>query len=152
MAPSCRNGRLLEHADTRRLIATGVVVVGVAAAAWFVAGRIRAPEQTVIPGDGAHPVVVEVLNGTDVDGLAREVARRLRRQGIDVVYFGSGNRTDLDSTRIMIRRGDTTVARPIREALGLGRVASELDPSLLLDASVIVGRDLAPVPSQGRRP
>lgn len=129
-----------------------MIVVGVAAAAWFVARRVRAPEQTIIPGEGAHTVVVEVLNGTDVDGLAREVARRLRRQGIDVVYFGSGNRTDLDSTRIVIRRGDTRVAQPILEALGLGLVSSDLDPSLLLDATVLVGRDLAPVPPQGRRP
>lgn len=134
------------------MIVTALAVVGVAALAWLAAGRVRAPVQAVIPGEGRNTVVVEVLNATEVDGLAREVARRLRRQGIDVVYFGSENRRDLDSTRIVVRRGDTTVARPIREALGLGLVSSELDARLLLDASVIVGRDLVPLPPERGRP
>lgn len=106
----------------------------------------------MIPGEGADTLRVEVLNATDVDGLAREVARRLRRRGIDVVYFGSGTQRDLDSTRIVVRRGDSTLARPIRRALGTGRVSLELDPRLLLDASVIIGRDLVPLPPERGRP
>lgn len=105
----------------------------------------NADPAAVIPGEGENTLTVEVLNATDVDGLGREVARRLRRQGIDVVYFGSSSRKDLDSTRIIVRRGDTSAARPIRRALGTGRVGIELDSRLLLDASVLVGRDLAPV-------
>lgn len=114
--------------------------------------RARAPRAAIIPGEGERTLIVEVLNGTDVDGLAREVARRLRARGIDVVYFGSGDRHDLEGTRIVVRKGDTTVARPIRDALGTGRVTVELDPRLLLDASIIVGRDLAPGTFEDRRP
>ena len=106
----------------------------------------------IIPGEGDHTLVVEVLNATDVDGLAREVARKLRTKGIDVVYFGSGEGRTLDSTRIVVRRGDSAAARPIREALGRGRISVDLDPRLLLDASIIVGRDLRPVLLENRRP
>ena len=117
-------------------------------------GCRAAPKALAIPGEGGDTLTVEVLNGTDVDGLAREVTRRLRRRGIDVVYFGSGDRKDLDVTRIVIRRGDSTVARSIREALGTGRVSVDLNPRLLLDASVILGRDLIPPPRplENRRP
>ena len=103
--------------------------------------RASAPRPPV-PGEGPT-LAVEVLNGTEVDGLAREIARRLRSDGIDVVYFGSIDRR-LDSTVIVVRRGDTSAALPIRAALGLGQVLVELDSRRLLDASVLVGRDLAP--------
>ncbi len=95
-----------------------------------------------IPGEQGQ-VVVEVLNATAVDGLAREVARRLRRAGIDVVNYGSERDSTLDSTTIVIRRGDSTAAREVRQVLGLGRVRVERDPRLLVDASVLVGPDLA---------
>jgi calcineurin-like phosphoesterase len=106
----------------------------------------RGPERiipAIIPGDRGPAVTVEVLNATAIDGLAREIARKLRRQGIDVVYFGAAGRHDLDSTMILIRRGDSTAAVAVRNALGSGRVALELDPQRLLDISVVVGRDAA---------
>lgn len=88
-------------------------------------------------------MTAEVLNGTPIDGLAREVTRRLRRAGIDVVDFGSGPDTTLDSTTILVRRGDAAVGLRVRRALGLGRVVVQPDPRLLLDVSVLAGRDLA---------
>jgi hypothetical protein len=98
---------------------------------------------SIVPGDSGAGITVEVLNGTAVDGLARDVARRLRKRGIDVVYFGS-SATRRDSTIILIRRGDSTSAVAVRNALGAGKIAVELDPQRLLDASVIVGRDVTP--------
>ena len=96
----------------------------------------------VIPGETAH-VTAEVRNGTPVDGLAREVTERLRRAGIDVVNYGSGPDTTRDSTTILIRRGDSTAALRVRRALGVGRLVVRPDPHLLLDVSVLAGRDLA---------
>lgn len=87
--------------------------------------------------------MVEVLNTTDTDGLAREITRRLRRAGIDVVYFGSHRDRSVDSTTILIRRGDSTAALRVRAALGLGRIRVEPDARLLLDASVLLGPDAA---------
>jgi hypothetical protein len=104
--------------------------------------RPAAPLPLPIPGE-RDSASVEVLNATAVDGLAREVTRRLRRAGIDVVTLGSARDSTLDSTTIVIRRGDSTVALRVRRALGLGRIVTEQNPRLLLDASVLIGRDLA---------
>ncbi len=105
----------------------------------------RAPAQLrgpLIPGDDVgHHVTVEVLNGTTIDGLARRVTRRLRQQGIDVVSYGSAGTTDAGSTLVVARRGDTAVAREVRDALGVGTVSSDPQAQLLLDVTVILGRD-----------
>jgi hypothetical protein len=95
-----------------------------------------------VPGENLG-ITVEVLNGTLVNGLARTVTGQLRRAGVDVVYFGSASVNDLDSTLILVRRGDSTVAIPIHRALAAGRIIVELDSLLLLDVTVLLGRDLA---------
>ena len=120
--------------------------VGVAAlivvAAWRLA--IRGPGAATgalpIPGE-RMPYVVEVLNGTDADGLARAVTRRLRHQGIDVVSFGSAMAGGTDSTLVLVRRGDTAAGLAVRKALGFGRVAFAPDSTLLLDVTVLLGRE-----------
>jgi hypothetical protein len=98
--------------------------------------------QFPIPGEG-EKVVVEVLNTTLVDGLARTMTHRLRRVGIDVVYYGSSQER-LDSTVILIRRGDSSFVGRIRDAIGGGTVIMDPDERLLLDASVLLGLDVAP--------
>ncbi len=105
-------------------------------------GGSDARRDAPIPGEGER-ITVEVVNQTGADGLAREVTRRLRRAGIDVVSYGSARDSSLDSTTIVVRRGDSTAASRVRKALGLGRIAVDRDPRLLLDASVLVGPDLA---------
>jgi len=127
-----------------RFVLIGVVAVAVAVAAvlWMLRSGDASGNQGAVPGEG-EAVMVEVLNATAADGLAREVTRRLRRAGIDVVDYGSARDSSLDSTTIVVRRGDSTAARQVRKALGLGRIAMDLDPRLLVDASVLIGPDLA---------
>lgn len=100
-----------------------------------------------VPGDRGPHIVVEVLNASGRPGLARAGALTLRRAGIDVVYFGNAA-TDgagpLDSTRIVVRRGDTEVGERIRTALKRGRISVAVDSSRLLDVSVFLGRDFTP--------
>lgn len=121
-------------------IVGGGVIVG--ALAWW--GILKGGDSSrfPIPGEGER-VVVEVLNTTLVDDLARTVTRRLRRAGIDVVYYGSSDER-LDSTLILIRRGDSSFVDRIRTAIGGGMVIMDTDEGLLLDASVLLGLDLAP--------
>ena len=95
-----------------------------------------------IPGEG-NRITVEVLNGTTVNGLARQVTRQLRRRGIDVVYFGSTASPDADSTLVIARRGDTAAAGIVRNALGVGTIIDEPSAQLLLDVTVVLGGDAA---------
>jgi hypothetical protein len=99
-----------------------------------------------VPGEGSEVLTVEVLNGTSRSGLARLGTRALRRAQIDVVFFGNTPNRDaeLDSTRIIVRRGSRAVGERVRRALGVGTIVVERDTALWLDASVWLGSDFAP--------
>jgi len=100
-------------------------------------------EARTIPGDRAAAITVEVLNANGRAGDARAGTRLLRREGIDVVYFGNADGAVLDSTRIIVRRGSAAVGEKVRKALGRGRVEVQLDSTKLLDVSVLLGADFA---------
>jgi len=87
-----------------------------------------------------HRVTVEVLNGTARAGVARAATRMLRRRGLDVVYFGNADEA-VDSTRVIVRRGDPGRGRDVRLALGAGRILVEPDTLRRVDVSVILGAD-----------
>jgi hypothetical protein len=87
-----------------------------------------------------HRVTVEVLNGTRRAGVARAATRMLRRQGLDVVFFGNADEM-VDSTRVIVRRGDPGRGRDVRLALGAGRILVEPDTLRRVDVSVILGAD-----------
>ncbi len=119
------------------LLAAALVAGGLL---WRGVGNVEL-EELPIPG-GEDRITVEVLNASGIDGLARSITGHLRRHGLDVVSWGSAPRgTDLDSTRILVRRGDIAAGMAVRTALGVGQVAVEPAPRLLLDVSVFLGRD-----------
>jgi hypothetical protein len=91
-----------------------------------------------------HRIVVEVLNGSDRTGLARLGARRLRRMGFDVVYFGNADPPRVDTTRVLLRRGEPGQAERVRDALGAGAVSTRLDTLRRVDVTVILGPDFRP--------
>ncbi len=92
---------------------------------------------------GDNRITVEVLNGSGRNGLGRLGARRLRRHGIDVVLFGTADST-VDSTRVILRRGDKVRAARVLDALGAGRIREAPDSLLLVDVTVILGPDFKP--------
>lgn len=84
---------------------------------------------------------IEVLNGTRIDGLARRMTQKLRERGLDVVFFGSASTTTADSTMVIARRGDVAAAERVRDVLGVGTVIEDPSAQLLLDVTVVLGRD-----------
>lgn len=88
---------------------------------------------------------LEVLNGAGRAGLARHATDLLRGGPFDVVYFGNA-RARLDSSEVIDRSGRLEIARAAAERLGITRVRSEPDSTLLLDATVVLGRDWPPAP------
>ena len=70
-----------------------------------------------------------------------------------MVYYGNEEPFGLDSSVVLDRIGRPDWARSVAEALGIVAVREELDPNLLLDVSVVLGRDwepeLRPSPSPG---
>jgi hypothetical protein len=120
-----------------RLTAVALVALAAAGCGSDSAGDHAFP----VPGDRGDPITVEVLNATGRGGLARGATRLLRREGIDVVFYGNASGATLDSTRILVRRGTVTVGEQVRRALGVGVVVAAPDTTLLVDASVLLGAD-----------
>jgi hypothetical protein len=88
-------------------------------------------------------VMVEVLNGTRRQGVARTATRMLRNRGIDVVFLGNADSVE-GTTRVIARRGDGERARYVASVLGTGKVVVETDTFRRVDVSVILGDDFRP--------
>ena len=133
----------MESARSRRfprlaLGALGGLALGVAGwFAWSTAGSSR--PLRLVSGAGG-PVVVEVRNASNKPGIARLVTRLLQQRGIDVIYFGTAASL-LDSTTVLVRRGELSRGLEIARLLGQARVKSAPDTLLRVDATVLIGGD-----------
>jgi len=62
-------------------------------------------------------ITVEILNGTEVPGLAARFARELSRQGYNVVSVSSAEETQCEFTEIIDRAGDEDKLRRLSQAV-----------------------------------
>ncbi|MDW8153784.1 MAG: LCP family protein [Armatimonadota bacterium] len=107
--------------------------------------RVRAVVLEMFYGLDPHAVAqtrVEVLNASEVPGMAREVAARLERMGFLVVRVGLAPKPR-NQTAILSHRGDARLARAVREMLGTGALATRPTRNVYVDLTVLVGRDYA---------
>lgn len=89
---------------------------------------------------------VEVLNGSERAGLAREATERLRAAGFDVVYFGNA-REPRGLSVVLDRGGRAQAAQAAARALGLTTVRPEPDAARMVDVTVLLGKDWPPRPA-----
>ena len=109
-------------------------------------GVRAADPYTARPGQ----VRVEVLNGAGTTGLARDATYRLRGDGFDVVFFGNADHFQHDRSVIIDRVGTPERARAVAAALGVDSVVTDVDSSLMLEVTVILGDDWPPAPPPDR--
>jgi hypothetical protein len=134
----------MERRALRRLSVAGIAVLLIGgvllARAWRNDGtataRAAAPDASANPSDR---IKVEVLNATDVRGLARRATLHLRDRGFDVLYMGTAD-AQLDSTLVLDRSGNRQRAQRVADALGGARVETRPDSSRYLDVTVMLGR------------
>jgi LytR cell envelope-related transcriptional attenuator len=114
------------------------------------AGARRPPRPAPAPIKHAYPIparehriLVEVLNTTTRPGLARSATRALRRQGLDVIFFGNAD-GKVDSTQVIARRGDRGAAQTVAKFLGQGVVKLQADTLRRVDVTVLLGSDYRP--------
>jgi hypothetical protein len=84
---------------------------------------------------------IEVLNGTRETGIAMDVAKELRRRGIDVLIVDNAERLDFGESVLVDRKGNPRLMRKLAKMLGCRLIVEQIDPSPLVDATYIVGRD-----------
>ena len=97
-----------------------------------------------VPGT-RHTLRIEILNGTERDGLARVASRQMRRAGFDVVFYGSTD-SAVRVTRVIARRVDRDAARAVAAALGVDSIVAVRDTMRRVDVSVWLGDDYRPKP------
>ncbi len=89
---------------------------------------------------------VEVLNGTRKEGLAQAVTDRLRKAGFDVVNIANAENDSFPET-VVVDRADNARENAVlvARALGCRNILPQLEPTSLLEVTVIIGNDyLAP--------
>jgi polyisoprenyl-teichoic acid--peptidoglycan teichoic acid transferase len=84
---------------------------------------------------------VEILNGTDVSGLASRTAQLYRSYGFDVVAVGNAQNTDIESTRVVDRVGSDIFARRAADIIRAQLVENGPDPQSAVDVTIILGKD-----------
>lgn len=92
-------------------------------------------------GRGGRAPQVQVMNGSGIPELAQRAADALRAKGLDVVAVGNADAQNYDQTVVLLRRGNPGVARQVASVLGRGQVLEQRDAALLVDVTVVLGRD-----------
>lgn len=87
---------------------------------------------------------VQVLNGAGIPELAGAVRNKIQPNSrVDVVEVGNADRYNYETTRIIARSDNPESADHVRSLLGTGSIESNPSDKLLVDVTVIVGKDLS---------
>lgn len=89
---------------------------------------------------------VEILNGTDINGLASRTAQVLKSFGYKISGFGNATRIDgkeYVNTVVLDRKGNPDAAKSLAALIKCERWHSEADESLddTIDITLIIGKD-----------
>ena len=100
-------------------------------------------EPEIAAGGRVRAIQLDVLNGSGEAKLAQRMTDFLRARGFDVVEMGNYPSSDVEATVVLDRVGNLAAAKQVAAALGIAdeRVQQQVDKSLYLDVSVIIGKD-----------
>ena len=85
-----------------------------------------------------------MLNGSGVFRAGQRAAEQLRDRGFDVVDIRNADRSDYQETLVLDRVGVPRYARSVAQKLGVKSTTQQKNEDLLLEVTVILGKDLAP--------
>lgn len=138
---------------SRRWKLAGLALLGLLllVAVYLSAHSYWSSSQTVaetVPGE-TKPWKVEVVNGTSEAGLAQRVADHMRRLGYDVVDVRTQRFAGPMRTSFIDRSGRPEALSDLQTVLELtpDRFRSELDRTLFIDVTVVVGSDFRTIPA-----
>ncbi|MDX1394965.1 MAG: LytR C-terminal domain-containing protein [Gemmatimonadota bacterium] len=133
--------RLGSFLTTLALLGTGALV-----ASWWIEWRETDGMPTTVevaaPAiESGHRLKVEVLNGSGEPGAAGVIGDLLLDLEYDVVAVDNAEHFDHEVTHVIDRSGAGEAVREIGRRIGADSISVELDPDLLLDATIILGKD-----------
>lgn len=88
-------------------------------------------------------VTLEVLNGTNVGGLARRAANVFQSYGYDVGLVANADNAEYERTVVLDRKGRLEVAQRVANLIRCQRVYSRLEETIdmSIDVTIILGTD-----------
>jgi hypothetical protein len=88
-------------------------------------------------------VTIQILNGTNVSGLASRTATLFQSYGFDDSMVGNADRADYEQTIVIDRRGNVAAAQRVADIIRCTRVESIPDETLdtRVDVTIILGKD-----------
>ncbi len=88
-------------------------------------------------------VAIEVLNGTNVGGLARRAANVFQSFGYDIVAVANADNPDYQKTVVLDRKGRLEAAQRVADLIRCQRVYSRLEETgdMTIDVTIILGTD-----------
>jgi hypothetical protein len=144
--PPAKEQRNLNSISRRQKIGAFVLILSIVGLlSYFANSELHRSSRTATPivlppGDRIR---VEVLNGAGGIKVAQRVADELRAAGIDVVEIGNYKSTTVEHTIVIDRFGSHERAKSVALKLRLSesRIVQQIDKSLFIDVSVVVGKD-----------
>lgn len=108
-----------------------------------VAQTIDALKNMDIPGTDNVVVVLEILNGTDVSGLASRTDQLFKSYGYDIDIVGNADSDEFEKTVVYDRIGNITLAQRIGSIINCENVVTEeyFENTAGIDVTVILGKD-----------
>jgi LCP family protein required for cell wall assembly len=93
------------------------------------------------PAPLGDEIKIEILNGSSNPGQAQSLRNFFVEYGFNVVHFGNAMRDDYERTMVIDRIGRPSLAKRIADIINCREVYTNVDESLLVDVSIIIGND-----------
>lgn len=125
-----------------KLKALVIILLGVLAGVWLVSwGRDFVKKRKMMWELEVKKIKIEVLNATNINGLAERVAKLLRRKGFDVIRYDTA-KEKIEHT-VIVERKETNLkhAKFVKEVLKQGEVSFEPDVLGFLEVTIVLGKD-----------
>lgn len=84
---------------------------------------------------------IAIENTTNINGLATSVFNHLGTQNFSNCYFLNDSELELETTKIIVQKGNIEAAKMLQEILGLGEIDVSATGDLDSDITIKVGKD-----------
>ncbi|QEK12041.1 LytR family transcriptional regulator [Crassaminicella thermophila] len=85
---------------------------------------------------------IEVLNGSNISGLATKIANKLRKEGYNVINISNVKGIKYGQTHIYDRKNKLDDTKKIADLLGVKEIEIDINMEAKADITIIVGSDL----------
>lgn len=93
------------------------------------------------PTEARSGVRLEILNGTNITGLARRTLDLYEGFGYSAISVGNAETNDVEVTVVIDRVGDGALARQVAEVIRAERIVTRTDSLTDADVTIVLGSD-----------